>query len=148
MRLDDVLTAVSALFLDTAPVIYYVEQNPAYFARVKGVFERVDDGMITAVTSPITLSECLVFPYRHNNAQLRSDFFDLIVQGNYTEFLAIDAQIGEQAAELRARYNLTLADALQFAVALAAGCDAFLTNDKRLQRVSELIVLVVDDLVV
>ena len=54
--------------------------------------------------------------------------------------------MGEHAAKLRARHNLALADALQFAVALAANCQAFLTNDKRLKRVSELSVLVVDEL--
>ena len=146
MKLDAALASVSTLFLDTAPVIYYVEQNPTYFATVKEVFERIDDGLLTAVTSPITLSECLVFPYRQGNAQLQTDFADLIVRGNYTQFIGIDEYVGEQAAELRARYNLALADALQFAAALAANCQAFLTNDKRLKRVSELIVLIVDDL--
>ncbi|MCB8943776.1 MAG: PIN domain-containing protein [Ardenticatenaceae bacterium] len=146
MKLDDALTSVSTLFLDTAPVIYYVEQNPAYFGMIYEIFERVDEGTITAVTSPITLSECLVFPYRHGNVQLQADFADLIIRGNHTQFVGIDEYIGEHAAELRARYNLALADALQFAVALAANCQAFLTNDKRLKRVSELRVLVVDEL--
>lgn len=146
MKLDTALASASTFFLDTAPIIYYVERNPTYFARVAAVFKRVDEGVITAVTSPITLSECLVIPYHQGNTQLQSDFFDLIVQGNHTRFQTIDEQIGQQAAELRARYNLTLADALQFAAALMANCQAFLTNDKRLQRVSELTVLIIDDL--
>jgi len=37
-------------------------------------------------------------------------------------------------------------DALQISVALAAGCSAFLTNDLRLQRVTELRVLALDEL--
>jgi predicted nucleic acid-binding protein len=52
----------------------------------------------------------------------------------------------EQAAELRARLNLSLTDALQAASAIAAGCDAFLTNDHPLARVTGLRVLVLDDL--
>ena len=44
----------------------------------------------------------------------------------------------EHAADLRARYRLLLPDALQVAVALKEGCQAFLTNDRRLERVMEL----------
>lgn len=62
------------------------------------------------------------------------------------QFRMIDATIAEKAAEFRARYNLSLTDAYQMAVALSAGCDAFLTNDARLKRVVEVNVLVLDDL--
>jgi predicted nucleic acid-binding protein len=51
-----------------------------------------------------------------------------------------------QAAELRAKYNLRTADALQVASALSVNCDTFLTNDKQLNRLTELRVLVLDDL--
>lgn len=49
------------------------------------------------------------------------------------------------AADFRARYNLSLPDALQAAVALVAGCDAFLTNDAALKRVTELRVITLDE---
>lgn len=41
---------------------------------------------------------------------------------------------------------MQLPDALQVAVALERGCEAFLTNDRRLARVTELRVLVLDEL--
>jgi len=47
---------------------------------------------------------------------------------------------------LRAQYSLTLLDALQIAAALSAGCEALLTNDVRLQRVTELRVIVLAEL--
>ena len=40
--------------------IYYVEQNPAHTAVVDPIFDRLDAGALQAVTSPITLAECLV----------------------------------------------------------------------------------------
>ena len=79
--------------------------------------------------------------------QLQEVFFDLIVHGSNTVFLPIDHKLAQQAAELRAKYNLTLPDALQVATALAAGCEAFLTNDVMIKRVTELDVLVLSDLV-
>jgi len=42
--------------------------------------------------------------------------------------------------------QLGYTDAFQIAAALAAGCDAFLTNDNTLKRVSELTILVLDEL--
>jgi predicted nucleic acid-binding protein len=46
---------------------------------------------------------------------------------------------------LRARYNLRTPDALQVATALVRRCEAFLTNDARLKRVTEIRVLTLDD---
>jgi predicted nucleic acid-binding protein len=57
-----------------------------------------------------------------------------------------DQQIEEGAARLRAKYNLRLPDALQMAAAISSGCDAFLTNNAQLERVTESKVLVIDAL--
>ncbi|MFB2977929.1 type II toxin-antitoxin system VapC family toxin [Microseira sp. BLCC-F43] len=57
-----------------------------------------------------------------------------------SQYLAI------QAEQIRSRYNLQLPDAFQIAIALAANCEAFLTNDVILRRVTELRVLVLDEL--
>jgi predicted nucleic acid-binding protein len=46
---------------------------------------------------------------------------------------------------LRAQYNLGFADAIQAAVAIHAGCDALLTNDKNLRRITELNIIVLGD---
>lgn len=146
MKLADALRGVSRLFLDSAPVIYYVERNPNYIALARAVFQRIDSGVLPAVTSPVTLAECLVLPVRQGALVLQQDFVDLIVSGRNTRFVPIDDLCGRRAAELRARYNLSLTDALQFAVALETGCDAFLTNDLDLRRVTELRVLALDDL--
>jgi predicted nucleic acid-binding protein len=56
-----------------------------------------------------------------------------------------DQQIGEGgAARRRAKYNLRLPGPLQMAAAISNGCDAFLTNDAQLARVTESKVLVID----
>ena len=146
MKVADALRAVTRLFLDTAPVIYFVERNPAYAARVDEVFDRIDAGTLTAVTSPITLAECLIVPVRQGLAQIQQDFTDLIVSGANVTFVNSDASISRHAAELRVRYNLTLTDAFQIATSLVAGCHAFLTNDLTLKRVQDIPVLVVDEL--
>ncbi len=45
LKLDDALAGVARLYLDTAPVIYFLERNPAYVDRVDEVFARIDQGV-------------------------------------------------------------------------------------------------------
>jgi hypothetical protein len=60
MTTSDALQGISRLFLDAAPLIYFVEQNPRYIACLDTVFDRVDAGSLTAVTSSVTLGEALI----------------------------------------------------------------------------------------
>lgn len=61
--------------------------------------------------------------------------------------LPVSADIAQEAARIRAATGVRLPDAVQLASAIAAGADAFLTNDRRLQRPGTGIeVMVLDDL--
>jgi len=146
MKISERLNTVTRLFLDTAPVIYFVERNPTYHLLVQSVFDRIDAGALTAITSPVTLAECLVHPYRRGLTDTAQSFIELIVAGSNTTFAPIEQETARRAAELRARYNLALADAFQFAVALTTACDALLTNDAMLKRVIDLDVIVLDEI--
>lgn len=144
MTLPRALGNSRQLFVDTAPIIYFVEKHPLYFAIVSPLFERVDNDQLLPVVSPITLAECLVYPYRMGHAEAVNMFRELLT--HRMRFVSIGEAAASQAAELRARYNLSLPDALQCAVALTTGCDAFLTNDVALKRVAELNVIILDEL--
>jgi predicted nucleic acid-binding protein len=146
VTVSDALRGVTRLFLDTAPVIYFVERNPTYTTRVDQIFDRIDAGTLPAVASPITLAECLVMPIRQGLIQAQQDFTDVVVSGANVTFVVLADATARSAAELRARYNLGLADAFQVAAGLAAGCDGLLTNDATLRRVQELRIIVLDDL--
>lgn len=147
MDIGEALLGVTRLFLDTAPVIYYVERNPTFFDQASQVFDHIDAGSVTAVTSPVTLAECLVQPYRRGLDPLIRDYENVITNAEHTIFQPIDAAVGQQAAVIRASYNLTLPDALQISAAIMANCEAFLTNDETLQRVMELRVIVLGNIV-
>jgi predicted nucleic acid-binding protein len=144
--LDDALAGVARLGFDTPPVIYFVEAYPQYDALVTEVFQRVTDGRLFGFTSVITLAEVLIQPLRLGNPHLVQEYRDLLLHSNNFQTLAITPDIAESAADLRARYALRTPDALQVAAALHAGCEAFLTNDAGLKRVTDLRVLVLDDL--
>lgn len=146
MTPTDRLAAATTVFLDTAPVIYFIEGNPRYLAPLRPLFDRFDRGDAEAVVTPITLAECLVHPLRRGDQDPADVFGRLLASGHPTLMVDIDALIGRRAAEMRAMHNLTLTDSLQLSAAIAAECDAFLTNDRRLQRIPEARVIIIDDL--
>jgi len=145
MNLAKQLEKVGKIFLDTAPVIYFVEKNPDFARKAQEIFNRLDDGKLIAVVSPITLAECLVVPYKQENPDVAQVFTDLLVNSESVLFYPIDEITADKAAGLRARYNLTLTDAFQLAIAIQAECDAFLTNDSDLMRVTEIPIIVLSE---
>jgi len=145
IKIAAALANVRELFLDTAPIIYHVEGNLAYQPLTDQIFQTIQAGTISAVTSSITLSECLVHPYRRGDMALAQKFRNVITAGVNTRYVGVDA-VAERSAEIRAHYNLKLADSFQVAAAIAAGCDAFLTNDTALKRVNWITILALDEL--
>jgi len=146
MKATEALAGVTRALIDTAPLIYYIQRHARYFELCRIIFDRVDTGTLKAVTTPVTLAECLVMPYRDRSRELQEQFRNLIVFGMNTQFVPIDWRIADQAAQIRAVHAVELADAYQIAAAVVSGCDAFVTNDTRLKRIAGLPVIVLDDL--
>lgn len=146
MKLDDALRGVSRLAFDTAPIIYFVEANPTYDKLVSNIFNRVAVGELEGWTSVVSLSEVLVQPLVSGRNDLRQAYRELLLNSANFHTLPINAAIAESAARMRASYGLRLPDAIQVAVAVESGCDALLCNDHSMRRVTELRVLVLDDL--
>ena len=145
-KIADILSKASKIFLDTAPLIYYIERSANFFPIVDRFFQGLKSRNILAVVSPITLAECLVMPFKLNNIQMQQNYINFLTNTREVEMVEINPEIARQAASLRATYRLKLPDALQIAVAVASGCDRFLTNDTDLKRVSELQILVIEEL--
>ena len=145
MNFADALEGVERVFLDTAPIIYYFERNPHYFDRMEAFFRLRRERDIVLVTSPITLAECLVHPIKRGLTTLTSRYRHLIAEDVGTEYRQISPHAAEQAAQLRAGVSIPLMDALQFGVAVSAGCQAFLTNDRRLARIGKVPMILLDD---
>lgn len=144
--LDDALSGISVLGLDTSAFIYFVERNPRYVALVREVFRRITAGQLIGRSSVSTLTEVLISPRRAGDLVLERNYQSMLLDSQNFRLLNTDRATAEIAADLRARYNLLTPDAIQIATAIHAGCEAFLTNDRRVNRVTELRVLVLDEL--
>lgn len=144
-RVADALANGGLIGIDTSPFIYHLEGSPGREAVIKPFFVDLARGLIQGVTSVVTLLEILVRPYQLDLADVTRDYESFLYKYPHLSVLDIDRDIARDAARLRARYRLPAADSLQLATCLQAGAAAFLTNDRALQRVEELRVLIVDD---
>ena len=61
-------------------------------------------------------------------------------------FIVTNREIAKLTAIIRAKYNFQLPDSLQIATAIVSECDAFLTNDVALKKVTEIRAIVISDL--
>lgn len=131
--------------LDTAPLIYFIEENSTYLEATTLFFEAMDKGDFTVVTSTVTLLEALVQPLRSNNTALASEYQDILLNSKLMT-VEVSSAIAEQAARLRAAYNIRTPDAIQISAALNAGATYFFTNDIRLPEIPSIQILSLDSL--
>ena len=146
MKIDVALAGISRLAVDTAPFIYFAEKDLNFRDRVREVFRFAEINKITLVTSTVTLTEVLVKPLRTGDKPVEETYRALLSDTKFVQLIPVDEAIANRAAYLRATYNLRTPDALQVATAIESGAAAFLTNDLEVKRVTEILVLVLDEL--
>jgi predicted nucleic acid-binding protein len=146
VKISHALRAVKRIYVETSPLIYYVEENPTYVDRMEAIIGYIEDTPIEAVSSVITLLEVLKQPIQLARNDLETAYRDILLADEHFRVLPVLTNIAESAAHLRAKYNLRTPDAIHVATAIEAKVDAFLTNDIGIKRVKELPVLILDDL--
>ncbi len=146
MKISDALKGISRLGVETAPYIYYVENHPAYADKVDAIFKIVETESVEIHTSAITLTETLMKPIQASDHRLIAAYRALLSETDFVQMITITPELADKAAHLRAKYNLRTPDALHITTAIESGCEALLTNDLALKRVTELRVLILDEL--
>ena len=132
------------VFLDTSPIVYYLEKNEMYYSNMKRFWKEYED--CEYITSAITITEYLTYPYQQSDLIL-INAFKAFMDGMDIEIKDIDKKIAEKAAKIRAEYKaFKTMDALQLATACLSKCNLFLTNDKQLKQFKEIRCITVDEL--
>ncbi len=130
------------IYADAQITIYSADGHPLYAPVCRPLWE---PGATTVVTSELTLLEVLVGPLRHDDAALARRRENLWHQPN-TRMLPVTREVLREAARLRALHTgLRSPDAIHAATALLHGCMLFVTNDLGFRRVSELPLVVLDE---
>jgi predicted nucleic acid-binding protein len=135
------------VFLDTAPLIYYIGENQLYSTILNQLFLDNSKGDFLFQTSVITLLEVLVHPIRKNELQLVKQYQNILFNSPSINIIELNIEIAIKAAGFRAKYGLKTPDSIQVATAVFVSAEYFLTNDIRLKAVKELEILVLDELI-
>ena len=117
-------------YLDTNVVISVVEAA-GHLAETQTKFiAKIDGAAIEALTSELTLAECLVKPFADKNAAAVEAYLLFLNGRRNFPVVPIDRHILTYAARLRTELGVKLPDAIHIATAEAAVCTVFLTNDR------------------
>ena len=134
------------IMFDTAPIIYFIEEHKSFGGITEEIFGLIrENHEYHAFSSVITLAEVLAQPLRKSNKQLVEKYRQFLLNASNFTLYSIDPIIAEKAAELRAKYEIRMPDAMQLAVAIENVATLFITNDKDLKKVEEIEVLVLED---
>ena len=142
------LARAKVIGLDTPLFIYFLENNTRYGDLAGLTINGIEKGKWQGITSTITLMEITVRPWQLGLEAAAREYEAVLVHFPNLSIVDIDRNVARAAAQLRGKYNISPPDALQVAASLSFGAKAFLTNDKRLSKLQELIdVIVLDDFV-
>ncbi|MDW7691148.1 PIN domain-containing protein [Flammeovirgaceae bacterium SG7u.111] len=133
--------------LDTAPLIYFIEQHPTLHPKVKNVFELHAQQTFGFIVSVLTLTEVLVHPLREKDTKLAAKYKRIFEDAKGVTIAEMNKDIAVKAAELRAKYaSLRTPDAIQLATAIHHRCDYFFSNDEALKKITEIEVITINDI--
>lgn len=128
--------------LMAAPLLHYLDTNVLIsildgkepLAEPQAEFvRRLDAGEARAVTSELTLAECLVLPYARNDKKLIARYLLFMEGRSQFPVLPVSRAVLVRAAGLRAESRIHLPDAIHVATAEIADCDIFVTDDNRIK---------------
>ncbi|MEZ5673116.1 MAG: type II toxin-antitoxin system VapC family toxin [Thiotrichaceae bacterium] len=120
------------IYLDACLVIYWVEEHSIFAPLIEQKVLQTSSALFAI--SPLVMSEALVMPFRQDNQVLIRKYEAFFAN---SLILPLPETVFIEAARLRAVHiGLKTPDALHLSAARFHHCQAFWTNDDRLQKVA------------
>jgi predicted nucleic acid-binding protein len=121
------------VYLDANFFIYALEEMEPWARVARDILGSLDRGDLMAVTSELSVAECLVKPLELGRTEIVEAYLALLKDRRSLSVPPVTRETLVEAARLRARSRIKLPDAIHAATALQKGCSSFLTNDDRLR---------------
>lgn len=120
----------SLIAVDTAPLIYWLEEHPQWGEAYAALFVGLAEGRWRGLITTVTLTEVVTGPLVQGREQLAERYESALRDPSNFALIDLTPGIAMAAARLRARYRLRLPDAVQLATALHCGANALVSHDK------------------
>lgn len=121
--------------VDSAPLIYLLDDHPEFAPAFEGLFELHAQGTVQIAISTIAMADVLAGPFKHGQDVLAKRYEKALAS---FDVVPVSQEIAVTAARLRAASGLRLPDALQAATALEVGAVALVTHERDFSRLSGL----------
>lgn len=125
------------VLVDSAPVIYYLEDHPVFGPRYADLFARAESGDHQLVISTVTLAEVLAGPLRHGDEQLADAYRQALTRPPTWQVADLTIAIAHRAARIKSQTRLRLPDAAIVATALEMSCIALVSHDRDLRALDQ-----------
>lgn len=132
------MTGPYRYYVDTNVIIAIVETWARLSAGQQAFLADLQAGLIEALTSELTLAECLVKPLAEVDVAAIAAYQQFLDNRANFPVLPVTRDVLIKAAAIRAQTRSPLPDAIHIATAVNAQCDRLLTDDKRLRPVAPL----------
>lgn len=140
-----VLPRKGSVYMDANCFVYSVEHIEPYYTILDTVWQSVNSGNLTIVTSEMTLLEVLVKPIKMKATNTVAAFRSVLHRQPQVRMMPITQLVLEEAATLRATTSLKTPDAIHMATALLSSCTLLLTNDAAFRQMASIPVQMLDD---
>jgi predicted nucleic acid-binding protein len=145
-QLQDFLRKHPVIALDSSIFIYHLEDHPRYAPLTEFIFDALETGGNKGITSYLTLMEIITKPKAEGFLQVARDYEYYLTTFPNLTFHEMGLEIARKASDLRATERIKGPDAIQLATGILYGATAFLSNDRILERVKEIDILILDKL--
>src|SRR6266498_6145218 len=90
--------------LDTMLFIYHIDAHPDYSFLTSKLFQKIEQGIVSAYTSTITLMELCHQPYKKGNDILAGYYRKLITDFPNLKTIEVNLDIAQYSAWLASKY--------------------------------------------
>jgi predicted nucleic acid-binding protein len=127
------------VLLDTSIFVGAKNSDERESECCRRVLELAHQCQIRALVSAISVAEVCVGYARADDSTGRNAFLDYLRGSTRIDVVAVDLDVAEAAAGIRAQTSLRLPDALIVGSALVRGAESIVTHDREFEKVRSLI---------
>lgn len=130
----DGFSSADLVLVDSAPLIYFLDDHPEFAPRFSGLFELHEQDRVRIAISVIAVSEVLAGPFKRGLDAVAKRYEKSL--SNF-DIVPVSIEIAIMAARLRTAAGLRLPDALVAATALEIGATSLVTHDRDFSRLKQ-----------
>jgi uncharacterized protein len=127
---------MSRVYWDSMLFVYVFEGNPTFAPQVQTILGEMQRRGDVLCTSVFTLGEVLTGPRKYGRPADVARARQFLVSSGRVELLPFSVETSDRYSVIRASTRVEPADAIHLATASEFGIELFLTNDKRLHKLS------------